>query len=148
MLDLDNLIRCLFSYVVNAFFFLYMAFLSIIISVFSLQDLPDDVIFKKIMESSFDSTTKILMTVNPLITHKARKNMCAILYDEDTGVLDVASGVRFLAYYRDDGDKRMFSFTEEHLKKRVVLKGKVSPVRALVVTGEGNFLSVLVRNTL
>lgn len=100
------------------------------------------------MDSLLDSTTKLLMTAHPLITHKPRKKMCQILYDEDTGVVEVESGVRYLVYYTNDDIKRICSFTEQHMKKRLVLKARESPIRALIVTGEGNFLSVLVRNTL
>uniref|UniRef100_A0AAF5RW86 Uncharacterized protein n=1 Tax=Wuchereria bancrofti TaxID=6293 RepID=A0AAF5RW86_WUCBA len=110
--------------------------------------LRHEFLVKRIMESLLDSTTKLLMTVHPLITHKSRRKMCRILYDEDTGVVDVESGVRYLAYYTNDSVKRIYSFTEQHMKKRLVLRAKKSAVRALIVTGEGNFLSVLVTNTL
>ncbi|KAL3994590.1 putative peptidase family protein [Acanthocheilonema viteae] len=106
-----------------------------------------EVLLRQIMDSVLDSTTKLLMTVHPLITHKPRKKMCQILYDEDTGVVEVESGVLYLVYYTNDDFKRICSFTEQHMKKRLVLKTKGSPIRALIVTSEGNFLSVLVRNT-
>nr|CTP81342.1 Bm10065 [Brugia malayi] len=110
--------------------------------------LRHEFLVKRIMESLLDSTTKLLMTVHPLITHKSRRKMCRILYDESTGVVDVESGVRYLVYYTNDSVKRICSFTEQHMKKRLVLRAKKSAVRALIVTGEGNFLSVLVTNTL
>ncbi|KAK6104215.1 putative peptidase family protein [Brugia pahangi] len=110
--------------------------------------LRHEFLVKRIMESLLDSTTKLLMTVHPLITHKSRRKMCRILYDENTGVVDVESGVRYLVYYTNDSVKRICSFTEQHMKKRLVLRAKKSAVRALIVTGEGNFLSVLVTNTL
>ncbi|VDK64957.1 unnamed protein product [Onchocerca ochengi] len=103
-------------------------------------------IIKRIMESFFDSTTKLLMTVHPLITHKSRGKMCPILYDEDTGVVEVESGVRYLVYYTDDDVKIMYSFTEQYMKKKLILRTEKSTARALIVTGEGNFLSVLVTN--
>lgn len=116
--------------------------------VLSLQQMRHEFLVKRIMESLLDSTTKLLMTIHPLITHKPRRKMCRILYDEDTGVVDVEAGVRYLVYYTNDHIKRIYSFTEQHLKKRLVLKTKQSATRALIVTGEGNFLSVLVTNTL
>ncbi|CAG9540791.1 unnamed protein product [Cercopithifilaria johnstoni] len=107
-----------------------------------------EVVFKQIMDSLLDSTTKLLMTVHPLITHKPRKTMCQISYNENTGVVEVESGVRYLVYYTNNDIKRICSFTEQRMKKRVVLKTKGPPIRALIVTGEGNFLSVLVTNAL
>uniref|UniRef100_A0A915PP50 Peptidase M12B domain-containing protein n=1 Tax=Setaria digitata TaxID=48799 RepID=A0A915PP50_9BILA len=107
----------------------------------------DEFVIKRIMESLLDSTTKLLMTVHPLITHKPRKKMCQILYDEDTGVVEVESGIRYVLYYTNDRAKRMLSFTEQYMKKRLVLRAEKSAVRALIVTEEGNFLSVLVTNS-
>ncbi|VDK67494.1 unnamed protein product [Litomosoides sigmodontis] len=109
--------------------------------------LPHGILLKQIINSSFDSTTKLLMTIHPLITHKPREKMCQILYDEDTGVVEVESGVRYLLYYTDNDVKHVCSFTEQCMKKRIVLKTRGSPIRALIVTSEGNFLSVLVTNT-
>ncbi|OZC11258.1 hypothetical protein X798_01674 [Onchocerca flexuosa] len=103
-------------------------------------------IIKRIMESLFDSTTKLLMTNHPLITHKSREKMCPILYDEDTGVVEVESGVRYLVYYTNDDIKLIYSFTEQYMKKKLILRTEKSTARALIVTGEGNFLSVLVTN--
>ncbi|EFO24956.2 hypothetical protein, variant [Loa loa] len=110
--------------------------------------LRHEFLVKRIMESSLDSITKLLMIVHPLITHKPRGKMCRILYDEDTGVVEAESGVRYLVYYTNDSVKRIYSFTEQHMKKRLILRAKDLAVRALIVTGEGNFLSVLVTNTL
>uniref|UniRef100_A0A0R3RQB3 Guanylate cyclase n=1 Tax=Elaeophora elaphi TaxID=1147741 RepID=A0A0R3RQB3_9BILA len=106
-----------------------------------------EIMVRQIMESLLDSTSKLLMTVHPLITHKPRKKMCPIYYDEETGMVRVKSGVLYLMYYTNDETKRMFSFTEQYLKKRLVLRTTGPPVRALIVTGEGNFFTVLVTNT-
>ncbi|KAM3719176.1 putative zinc metalloproteinase [Dirofilaria immitis] len=108
--------------------------------------MSNEFIIKRVVESLFDSTTKLLMIVHPLITHKPRIKMCRILYDEDTGVVHVESGVHYLVYYTNDNIKRIYSFTEQYMKKKLVLRVEKSAARALIVTSEGNFLSVLVTN--
>ncbi|VDN04916.1 unnamed protein product [Thelazia callipaeda] len=98
------------------------------------------------MDGFFDLVTKMLMSVHPVITHRCRSRMSAVLYDEESGSVYVESGVRYLLYYTDDEDSHMISFSEQFLRKEIYLKTHNFACRALIVSGEGNFASLIVKN--
>lgn len=97
---------------------------------------------KQVLESQYDITTMTLMNLHPLITHKNRAAMKAITFDQEDCVVESDAGIRYVLYYTDHRDNRMFELKSFHQRKRVELKAD-QPVRVLVVTDEGNFATFI-----